>query len=74
MDFCEEVRYDKLAEALGCFGERVTEPKQLRPALERAVNSGLPAVLDVPVDPEVHGYPPDLEILDGLWMEGCERE
>lgn len=74
VDFCEEVRYDKLAEALGCFGERVTEPKQIRPALERAVSSGLPAVLDVRVDPEIHGYPPDLEILDGLWMEGCERE
>jgi len=67
-----DARYDKLAEALGCYGERVTEPSQIRSALERAVESGLPAVLDVIVDPEVHPFPPDLEILHGLWMEGCE--
>jgi acetolactate synthase-1/2/3 large subunit len=74
VDFCEEVRYDKLAEALGCYGERVTKPNQIRPSLEKALSSGLPAVLDVRVDPEIHGYPPDLEVLDGLWMEGCERD
>ena len=74
VDFCADTRYDKLAEALGCYGEQVTEPDQIRPALQRALDSGLPAVLDVAVDAEVHGYPPDLEVLDGLWMEGCERE
>ncbi len=74
VDFCEDTRYDKLAEALGCFGERVTKPNQIRSALQRAVDSKLPAVLDVLVDPEVHGFPPDLEVLDGLWMEGCERD
>ncbi len=67
-----DVRYDKLAEALGCYGERVTEPSQIRPALQRAVASGLPAVLDVLVDVDVHLVPPDLEVLDGLWMEGCD--
>ena len=66
------VRYDLFAQALGCYGERVTEPDQIRPALQRAVDSGLPAVLDVIIDPEVNLVPPDLEILDGLWMEGCE--
>ncbi|MGQ9494112.1 MAG: thiamine pyrophosphate-binding protein [Anaerolineae bacterium] len=71
VDF-SDARYDKLAEALGCYGERITEPAQIRPALQRAVDSGLPAVLDVLVDTEVHLVPPDLEILDGLWMEGCE--
>jgi len=71
VDF-SDARYDKLAEALGCYGERVTEPAQIRPALQRAVDSGLPAVLDVIVDTEVHLVPPDLEVLDGLWMEGCD--
>ncbi|RLC98536.1 MAG: thiamine pyrophosphate-binding protein, partial [Chloroflexi bacterium] len=66
------VRYDLFAQALGCYGERVTEPDQIRPALQRAVDSGLPAVLDVIIDPEINLVPPDLEILDGLWMEGCE--
>jgi acetolactate synthase-1/2/3 large subunit len=71
VDF-SDARYDKLAEALGCYGERITEPAQIRPALQRAADSGLPAVLDVIVDTEVHLVPPDLEVLDGLWMEGCE--
>ena len=74
VDFDPDTRYDKLAEALGCYGELVTAPDQIHPALQRAVDSGLPAVLDVRVDVEIHGFPPDLEVLDGLWMEGCERE
>jgi len=71
VDF-SDARYDELAKALGCYGERITEPAQIRPALQRAADSGLPAVLDVIVDTEVHLVPPDLEVLDGLWMEGCE--
>jgi thiamine pyrophosphate-dependent acetolactate synthase large subunit-like protein len=50
----------------------VEEPGQIRPALERAVASGLPAVLDVRVDPEIHMAPPDLDTLGGIWLEGCE--
>lgn len=48
----EKVRYDKLAEAMGCYGERITDPEEVRPALKRALDSGLPAVLDVRVDTE----------------------
>jgi acetolactate synthase-1/2/3 large subunit len=65
-----DVRYDKVAEALGCYGERVTEPGQIKPALQRAVDSGLPAVLDVIVDEEVHLVPPDLAVLGSIWGEG----
>ncbi len=71
VDFID-ARYDKLAEALGCYGERVTEPSEIRPALQRAVDSGLPAVLDVIMDAEVHLVPPDLVVLDSVWMEGCD--
>jgi acetolactate synthase-1/2/3 large subunit len=71
VDFTD-ARYDKLAEALGCYGERVTEPAQLQPALQRAVESGLPAVLDVIVDSDVHLEAPDAVLLDSLWMEGCD--
>jgi acetolactate synthase-1/2/3 large subunit len=49
-------RYDLLAEAVGGHGERVTEPGQLRPALERALRAteeGAPAVVDVATDPDV---------------------
>ncbi|OGO02171.1 MAG: acetolactate synthase large subunit [Chloroflexi bacterium RBG_13_52_14] len=71
VDFTD-VRYDQLAQALGCYGERVTKPAQIRPALKRAVASGLPAVLDVVVDAEVNLVPPDLVVLDSVWMEGCD--
>jgi acetolactate synthase I/II/III large subunit len=71
VDF-DEVRYDQVARACGCHGERVEDPGQIIPALERAVASGKPAVLDVLVDPWVNLTPPDLENLDAVWMEGCE--
>jgi thiamine pyrophosphate-dependent acetolactate synthase large subunit-like protein len=44
-------RYDKLAEALGCYAEYVEDPLQIRPALERAFKSGRPAVINVKTDP-----------------------
>ena len=43
-------RYDKMAEALGCHGEYVEEPNQIRPALERAFASGKPALVNVKTD------------------------
>jgi acetolactate synthase-1/2/3 large subunit len=45
-------RYDKVVEALGGYGELVTEPSQIRPALERAVASGTVACVNVMLDPE----------------------
>jgi acetolactate synthase-1/2/3 large subunit len=43
-----EVRaYEKVVEALGGYGELVTEPGEIRPALERAFASGKPACLNV---------------------------
>ncbi len=71
VDF-DDVCYDQVARACGCYGERVEDPGQIGPALERAVASGKPAVLDVVVDPWVNLTPPDLENLDAVWMEGCE--
>jgi len=40
-------RYDKVVEALGGHGEYVTEPSEIRPALERAFASGKPACINV---------------------------
>jgi acetolactate synthase-1/2/3 large subunit len=45
-------RYDKVVAALGGYGENVTEPAQIRPALERAVASGTVACVNVMLDPE----------------------
>jgi acetolactate synthase-1/2/3 large subunit len=49
----EGTRYDLVAEALGCHSELVSEPGDLRPALERAFESGRPALVNVLTDPEV---------------------
>ena len=49
-------RYDEVARALGAHGELVSTPGELRPALERAFDSGLPAVVNVLTDPTV-AYP-----------------
>ena len=49
--FQENLRYDKVGEALGCHGEYVTEAAEVLPALRRAydvaVNDRLPTVLNV---------------------------
>jgi acetolactate synthase-1/2/3 large subunit len=51
-----ETRYDEVVRALGGHGELVSAPDQLRPALKRALGSGLPAVVNVLTDPAV-AYP-----------------
>ncbi|MCH8885392.1 MAG: thiamine pyrophosphate-binding protein [SAR324 cluster bacterium] len=46
-------RFDKMAEALGCHGEYVEQPEDIRPALERAqkkVDEGRVAVVNVKTD------------------------
>jgi len=45
-------RYDKMAEVFGAYGELVERPKDIRPAMERAVKSGKPAVVNVITDPQ----------------------
>lgn len=48
-----ETRYDEIAQILGGHGEFVRTPDELRPALERALASGKPAVVNVSTDPSV---------------------
>jgi acetolactate synthase-1/2/3 large subunit len=49
-------RYDEVVTALGGYGELVSIPAEVRPALERAFNAGLPAVVNALTDPAV-AYP-----------------
>jgi acetolactate synthase-1/2/3 large subunit len=49
-------RYDQVAEALGCNGALVERPAQLRGALEAALRSRRPTLINVLTDPEV-AYP-----------------
>ena len=41
------VRYEKVVEALGGHGEYVERPEQIRPAVERALGAGKPALVNI---------------------------
>jgi acetolactate synthase-1/2/3 large subunit len=52
-------RYDRLCEVFGGHAEHVEQPGELAPALERALASGQPAIVNVMLDPEAmagHAY------------------
>ena len=49
-------RYDEVVRALGGHGELVSRPQDLQPALRRAFESGVPAVVNTLTDPSV-AYP-----------------
>jgi acetolactate synthase-1/2/3 large subunit len=55
-DLQPQCRYDRVAEALGAAGELVTSPAELAPALRRALDAGVPYLVNVATDPEV-AYP-----------------
>lgn len=44
------VRYEQVVEALGGYGEYIEDPREIRPALERARESGKPALINVRLD------------------------
>ncbi len=46
------IDFARLAEAFGACGERVSRPEEIRPALERAVSCGRPAIVEVIVERE----------------------
>jgi acetolactate synthase-1/2/3 large subunit len=64
-----EIRFDKLAEAMGAHGERVADPRELKPALERALATGGPAVIHVDVDPVKHMWAPGLMHFKDMHLE-----
>lgn len=48
------VRFDKIAEGFGAYGEYVDREEEIGPAIQRALASGRPAVIQVPVDPDAN--------------------
>lgn len=65
-DFYPETRYDLVAEAFGCHGEKVEDLAQLRPALERGVASGKPSLIQVMVDPMNNLAPPGILVFSSM--------
>lgn len=52
----KDVRFDKIAEGLGCRGVYVEKAEELGPAIKEGFASGKPTVIHVPIDPVVnHG-------------------
>ena len=52
-DLRPETRYDQMVEALGCHGELVQRPEDVKPALARAFEADRPALVNVLTDPQV---------------------
>jgi acetolactate synthase-1/2/3 large subunit len=65
----EEIAFDKVAEAMGCHGERVSDPAELEDALQRCVDSGKPSVVHVDVDPNMHLFAPGLQEFKAMHQE-----
>jgi acetolactate synthase-1/2/3 large subunit len=58
------VRYDRIAEAMGCHGDYVETAAEFRSALPRAAASGRPAVIHAVIDAAANVNPPGME----LWV------
>jgi acetolactate synthase-1/2/3 large subunit len=70
VDF-HDVRYDKVAEAMGWVGVRVEEPEELSSAINNAYNMDSPVLLDIVTPTELSVEPPELSLLGAIWLEGC---
>lgn len=51
-DLSQTTGYERMVEALGGYGERIERPQDIRPALDRAAASGVPALVNVVLDPD----------------------
>ena len=49
-DFATPFDMAAIANSMGVHGERITDPSQIKPAVDRAVASGKPALLDMVID------------------------
>ncbi len=59
----DSARYDRVVEALGGYGEYVTKPGEIFPAIERAFASGKPACVNVIMDQKPEGVSGGYEFL-----------
>jgi len=53
-NYLGDVDFEKFAHMLGFYGEAVRDPKEIRPALERAREAGTCAVINVWLDPDAY--------------------
>ena len=65
VDLPEEIDYVGIVKAFGCYGEKVTDPAEIKPAFHRALASEKPAVIDVRIN---RAIPDGTKILGAM---GC---
>jgi oxalyl-CoA decarboxylase len=51
MVFVKDARYDKMMEAFGGVGMQVTTPDELKRAVDKAMDSGKPTLINAVIDP-----------------------
>ena len=60
------INYTEIAKAFGCYGEKIENPEDIKPAIKRAIESKKPAVIDV--DIAFERSPPAMKII-GLYKK-----
>ncbi len=69
----DKVRFDKIAEGLGAYGEFVRTADEIGPAIARAYAHGGPAVIHVPIDPKANSEEmPKYEKFRTWYAEGTQ--
>jgi thiamine pyrophosphate-dependent acetolactate synthase large subunit-like protein len=69
----DKVRFDKIAEGFGAYGEYVTKAEDIGPAIQRAYERGGPAVIHVPIDPKANSEEmPKYERFRTWYAEGTQ--
>ncbi|MBD0325425.1 MAG: pyruvate oxidase [Pyrinomonadaceae bacterium] len=63
--------FAKYAEACGGLGFTVERPEEIRPALESALSSGKPSIVEVVVDPFEPPMPPKVSVEQALHFAGA---
>ncbi|NVM02992.1 MAG: thiamine pyrophosphate-binding protein [Candidatus Helarchaeota archaeon] len=46
-DLDMKTNYAEIAKGFGCFAERITDPNEIKPAIQRGIESNLPCVFDI---------------------------
>jgi acetolactate synthase I/II/III large subunit len=64
-----EIEFDKLAESMGAYGARVSDPNDLQFTLEQAYATGKCAVIHCDVNPVQHMWAPGLKYFKDLHAE-----
>jgi acetolactate synthase-1/2/3 large subunit len=69
----DKVRFDKIAEGFGAYGEFVKTADEIGPAIARAYAHGGPAVIHVPIDPKANSEEmPKYERFRTWYAEGTQ--